>query len=340
MFNFINSTKDSHLNTLPCKIPFINAEIALDGNVCTCCSTFLNIKTTENIVDNDFNEIWNSPTLNELRSRVLNGDYSMCRRDLCCSYTPCSSDDIPSDYKNGPKVIKLSYDSECNNTCITCRDCLKINTPEQNLLYDNIYLPKIINLAKNAEIIGLSGSGDPLFSKHSRNVIKELIKHYPKIKFNLYTNGYLLNEKTINDLGISNNLFLVAVSVDAATRETYRKILRRDAFNIIMKNLKYISELKKQGKIDTLMLNFVVHLMNYKEMADFVKLAKKFDAMAYFSTYTPWHTTEYDKQYDNVAVFEPKNKYYKDFVKILKNSVFNDKEHCLLEPRLQNLSDI
>lgn len=49
-----------------------------------------------------------------------------------------------------------------------------------------------------------------------------------------------------------------------------------------MKNLEFISEWKKQGKINLLMLNFVVHLMNYKEMPDFVKLAQRLDAIAFF----------------------------------------------------------
>ena len=48
---------------------------------------------------------------------------------------------------------------------------------------------------------------------------------------------------------------------------------------------------------------------------------------------------EYYKKYNEVAVFEPTNKHYKELVKILKNPVFQDKEHCFLEARLFDIAN-
>ena len=321
-------------DTRPCKMPFVFCEILENGDVSPCCPAFLKYKSSfGNIENEDFDKIWNGKIYTDLRQRVLNGDYSMCNRGMCM-YSPCSVDEIPADYKRGPKELKISYDFECNYNCITCRDTIRTNSAKETELYNNVYLPKIIQIAKNTEIVDLLGSGDPLFSRHSKHLMKELIKAYPKIKFNLSTNGFLLDPKTLSEIGIQNNIRAIFVSVDAANRETYKQILRADAFDRVMKNIELMSEWRKQGKIKWITMNFVVHLMNYKEMPDFVKMAQKLDIMAFFSTYQPWISAEYHKRYDEVAVFEPKNKHYKELVEILHNPVFKDKEHCSMEQRL------
>jgi len=323
------------IDTRPCRIPFECFEIQQNGNVNSCCIDYLKNKTpVGNIEKQDFDEIWNGKMLTDLRQKVLNGDYSMCNRDICCIYEPYVEGEKIFDYKKGPKEVKVSYDFECNYNCIICRDVIKINTPEEMELYDKVYLPKVIEASKNAEVVNLLGSGDPLFSRHARLLMKELIKTYPKIKFNLFTNGLLLDEKNLTELGIQDNIHGLSVSVDAVKSETYKKILRADGFDTVVKNLEVMSEWKKEGKINFITLNFVVSLFNYKEMTEFAKFAQKLDCEAFFSGYRPWESAELHKKYNEVAVFEPTNKHYKEFVKILKNPVFKDKKHCTFEQRL------
>ena len=325
------------IDTRPCRIPFENFEIYSNGEVYPCCADMLNYeKPAGSILTQSFNEIWNGEMLTDLRQRVLKGDYSCCKRDICSAYEPFNGE--PTDYKKGPKEIKICYDFECNYSCINCRNFIKSNTPEELSLYNNVYLPKILDAAANVKMITLSGSGDPLFSRHSKHLIKELIQKYPDIKIRLHTNGSLMNEETLRELGIENNIYGVSVSLDAATPKTYRKIRRSNAFNKVVKNLEMISEWKKQGKIEWITINFVVQILNYEEMPAFVKLARSLDAKAFFTTYRPWQTSDIYKKYDEIAVFEPHNKYYKKLVKILHNRIFKDEKHCSLEPSLQNIA--
>ena len=329
------------MDTRPCRVPFEFAEVIYNGDVYPCCKDFLkyNEDYVGNIEKNSPDEIWNGKLYTDLRQRMLKGDFSMCNRNICV-YHPCDKENLPSEYQKGPQELKISYDFECNYNCITCRDEIIMNTPEKTKLYEEVYLPKIIEIAKNSEVVNLLGTGDPLFSRHSRNIIKTLIKKYPEIKFNISTNGFLLNEENINELTIQNNIRGVFVSVDATNRETYKKILKTDGFDTVMKNIKLMSEWKKQGKIDILTLNFVVHIMNYKEMPEFLQMSKKLGAFVFFSTYRPWPSAEYHKRYDEVAVFEPTNKHYKELVKILHNPIFKDREHCYLEPRLADIANL
>ena len=333
--------KSFQMDTRPCKIPFECLEIHPDGNVYTCCPDFIKGRVpVGNIKEQGYNEIWNGEKLNDFRQKILKGDFSMCNRDICCCYKPCSKDDIPSDYKKGPQEIKICYDFECNYNCITCRDEIKINTPEEMKLYDEVYLPKVVEIAKNAKIVTLSLSGDALFSRHTRKLMRTIAGKYPDIKFYLHTNGYLLDEENLTELGIKDNILWIDVSVDSVKRETYKKILRADGFDRVIKNLELMAEWKKQGKIERITINFVVHLMNYKEMPEFVKLAQRLDAVAFFSAYRPWTSAEYYRLYNEVAVFEPTNKHYKEFVKILKNPIFQDKDHCFLEARLADIAKL
>ena len=338
IFNINNSSDIKTEDNRPCKRPFINCEIHPKGNVYSCCPGYLKTRTPAgNIEEQDLAEIWNGEILTDLRQRVLKGDYSLCNRDICGMYMPCSVDEIPSDYEKGPQDLKIGYDLECNYRCITCRDTVITDTPEELEFYNNVYLPKILKIAENLEFVSSALNGDALSSRHSRQIIKKLAEEYSHIKFNLFTNGLLLDEENIRELGIQDKICGLSVSVDAVNRKTYNEILRTDAFDTVMKNLKLMSEWKKQGKIEWITINFVVHLLNYKEMPAFAKLAKKLDVRAFFSTYQPWYSAKFHERYNEVAVFEPENEHYEELVKILHNPVFKDKIHVHLEPRLYDI---
>ena len=329
---------NQNMDTRPCRIPFERIEIYPEGVVYTCCHDFLKDKKIAGNFDNQsFKEIWNGKVFNKIRKHLKKGDFSMCRRELCGEYSPYEGE-IPPDYKKGPKEIKISYDRECNYKCLTCRDEIVINSPERMKLLENIYLPKILDAVRNAEVITIAGSGDPFFSRHSRHLLKEIIKIRPNIKIRINSNGYFLTEEVLTELGIQNNILGVSVSLDSTKRETYEKILRTDAFDRVIKNLEVMSEWKKQGKIEWIILNFVVHIINYREMPEFVKLAQRLDAIAFFSTYRPWDSCELYKKYDEMAVFEPKHEHYKEFAEMMHNPVFQDKQHCVLEGKLQEIA--
>lgn len=326
----INTGVSEYLNV--CRFPFDNLEIGWDGEVFCCCPGMHN-ESIGNIKDKTLDEIWYGEELRKFREKILAGDYSSCKRNLCF-FEPQETSDFLNKYKYGPKRIKLSYDYECNYRCITCRDNIKMNTDD---LYDRVFLPKIINFVSNVEELCVSGAGDPLFSKHSRKLLSEVCKSDKNIKIELNTNGYYADEKTFKELGIVNNVKKIALTMNASTRDTYKKILRIDAFDRIIENLKYISTLQKKGKIQSLVLNFVIQKLNYEEMPDFVKLAEKFNAYVLFTEYQKWGTAELDNDYEEYAVFEPKHKDYQKFKEILKNPVFKNKR-CIFHGELLKLA--
>ncbi len=319
----------------PCRIPFEYFEINRDGKIYPCCATYVKYRTFGNAFQDSLENIWTGKDFSELRNKQLKGDFSLCERSICCYY--------PSDYtkdfdasKQMPKSTLLCYDQECNYKCITCRDELLQNSNEELKNLDNNVLPKILPFLQKLEEITFSG-GDPLASRHSRKLIKELCKNNPNIKISIDTQGYFLDEKNMNELGI-NKINDIGSSIHSSTRKTYEKIMRQASFDRIMKNLEFISKWKKLGKVHEIVLNFVVHSMNYKEMPAFVKIAEKYNAIAHFWSYKPWPSAEMHKRYKEVAVFEPLHKDYPKLQKLLKEPIFKS-EHCHLYPELLKIAE-
>ncbi len=337
-YKFDKMQDDEVLNNLgPCRAPFENIEFAPGGEIYPCCPSYVYNHPAGfgNIIKNDFKDIWNGAELNELRSKVLNNDYSLCDRKHCGYISSSYTKDFDAS-KQGPKSLFIYHDQECNYKCITCRDELVINSDEELKILNNIVLPKILSMVQGVEYIMFSG-GDPLTARHMRKLIKAVCEKNIKAKLSICTHGYFFDEQNMKELGVKK-LKTVAISINAATKETYNKIMQIDAFDRIMDNLKFALKWKQQGKIEELYLNFVLHSMNYQEMIDFVKMAEKFDALANFWEYQPWVSAEMHKRYKEVAVFEPYHKDYPKLKEILHNPIFKSK-HCLLNPLLQKIAD-
>ena len=67
---------------------------------------------------------------------------------------------------------------------------------------------------------------------------------------------------------------LVVFSLDAISRETYRKAKGRDYFDVVMKNIHYFLERRGQLELESINLNaefqFVLQSMNHHEVQDFI----------------------------------------------------------------------
>jgi len=133
----------------------------------------------------------------------------------------------------------------------------------------------------------------------------------------------LFNESNWKWLEKKFSIIDVRISVDAATKETYRK-LRGGSFDVLIKNLEMISKLHSQGKIREFILNFVVQCDNFHEMALFIELGKKlgvdFIEFQHMCNFGNLKTSEF---LNRCLII--KNKYL-DFElwKILQDPIFND----------------
>lgn len=329
---------------LTCIVPFEHLDFSCDGSVFPCCPALIDKYSFGNIFkDKSVDKIWNGEKAQEFRRSILDGSFKYCHLDSCLDlsnfkddirfYTDLSDKTLISDL---PKEIYFHIDSACNVRCITCRD-EKIFMQEEVKKYEEITDSVIVPFAKNARTVYFNGAGEVFASKLCKNLIQKLSEAYPDLRFNLITNGILATKENIELYGLKNKIISIEVSIHATTKETYDKIVRGGDFDAVMKNLETLSEIKENGGIQYLWLNFVVTSYNYKEMIDFQKLADKLGAYTRFWEYRKWGNAELDNHYDEVAIFEPTHPDYDKYLEVVKNKIF-DEPNCRINYKLRPIN--
>jgi MoaA/NifB/PqqE/SkfB family radical SAM enzyme len=304
----------------------------MQGDVFVCCPPWCRSYSFGNIYEQSFDEIWNGEKAKEFRRQFINDDYKYCDLNLCVK--DCSRNIVPSETAPKPRTFIFCYDATCNVKCIFCRSCHQ----KQDLSYFNDNMDAIIqNMLENAENVVLSGVGEALFSPHSRKLIKRIAELFPKVKFSLISNGILCDEDNLKELGIIDRLLSITVSLHAVNKETYDKLVVNGDFDKVMKNLHFLSSLKNTGKLDRFILNFVVNAYNYKEMADYIKMAQKIGATVGFLELLKLETNE--NVYNELNIFDEKHPKYNDFVKVMQNPIFRS-GLCTINDTMLNLKPV
>ncbi len=324
--------------TICCKHPFNTIQIQNTGEVYCCCCYWTNFYSFGNIFEQPFDKIWNGEKAKEFRKQFIENNYKYCNLDICDPFNQDFKPEYTADY---PKKVELSYDRRCNVRCIFCRNEKNKEEEEYNRQkekrieenFDKIFTPII----QKAEVVELNSSGELFASKHSIEILKKIIKINPSIKFNIISNGILFNEENIDKLDLKTHLNNITISIHASTEKTYNKLVEHGNFKAIMTNIKYLSKLKEEGILQDIQLNFVVTSINYKEMKDFVKLAKKLNAKAFFINYH--RQINSDELMMKLDISNSSHKKYNDFVKRLKDPIFNE-DCCVINDYLKNLKPV
>lgn len=328
---------------LQCIVPFEHLMFFQDGKVYSCCPSLVNKYTFGNIFEQSYEELWNGEKAKAFRQSILDGNYQFC--DLKSCITRNIKDDCrfnspqiydSAEVKTLPKMIHFNIDETCNAQCIMCRD-KSIHNAEWIKKYEENVDKTLIPLLKNAETVYLNGSGELFASNLCKNLVKKITTIYPNIKFDIITNGILATEENLKETGLTDKVQSIEISMHAAHKEVYEKIVRGGNFDKLMKNLKFISSMKKSGNLDFFWLNFVVSSYNYEEMIDFQKLANELGATTNFWEYRTWGVAEMDKRYDEVAIFEPTHPNYEKYLKIINDDIFKS-PNCNINAKLRPLS--
>jgi MoaA/NifB/PqqE/SkfB family radical SAM enzyme len=118
------------------------------------------------------------------------------------------------------------------------------------------------------------GGGEPLLYPEFYKVVN-LAKNYPNMILSISTNGNLITRQLIDDVILSPGFRWLAISMDAATKETYIRIRRGGDFDKVCGIVKDIISRRKNRLFPSLQFNFVIMRSNYHEMIKLVELAKE-----------------------------------------------------------------
>lgn len=301
-----------------CQRPFSEIEIDTNGDVHTCCPSYLKNYPIGNIFKvNSFDEIWYGDKAVNFRKKLLNNNYELCHTEICNK--KINQEDIELCEKpDYPTLVRFAYDTQCNLKCMLCRDSIICNSEDAVKKYDDMIETILMPILKNAKILSLTSSGEVTASAHSQKVLKRAAELYPNLKFEILTNALLFNEEFCNKLGIIDKIDRIVISMHAMTKNTYETIMRGSNFETVMKNLEFIIDLYKQKKLNEVSVVFVASSLNYKEIPMFVEFCHKNNINPVIWEYRKFGNTEMGQKFSQYAVWEKNHPDYNDFVKILK----------------------
>ena len=342
IINFFNR-KDKQKKKFICPAAFSQVYIYPGGRVFFCPNYYMSPDAElGNINDLPFEDIYNSEKAIKIRNEILNSEYNYCNPKICFSEANYKSKIIPrknikytSKQKKFPQMVSIATDNECNVNCIMCRPqiykCSEEEIKNQTEKIDAIYIP----ILKDAKEITLSVMADPFASRTTRLLMKTAAKKYKNLKFNIITNGILADEANLREIGITDKLSKVIVSIHASNEHTYNKIVKNGNFYIAQKNINYLNELKKQNKIKELYLAFVVSSKNYDDIPNFIKYAKENKIPALF-----WSAVDFNgnKQVENenLNITDPNHPEFKKFLQIISN-IELDSEYIHFSQKIRSL---
>jgi MoaA/NifB/PqqE/SkfB family radical SAM enzyme len=324
-----------------CKFPFEKIVIGMQGDVYNCCSGWLPIVIGNVFKEQDFNKIWNSEVVQAIRISMIDETYKFCnpgycpylikgvykisgKRALSDSHKTKTQDVV---LKKGPAIMVINYDPTCNLYCKSCRKRVITLSKEQRewllkFQADLIESP----LFQGVRELIIAGQGEVFASKIYLSFLKSMNKkRFPHLRITLLTNGILFTPE--NWENISNAHYAIntiKISIDAATKETYAKIRGGGDFDVLLKNLEFISRLKKQ-KGFKLTANFVMQKENYREMPTFVEMMKTYGIDQFFFSKIVNYKTFSEEEFMDVAVHRKDHPEHSAYLEILRNPIMKEK---------------
>jgi hypothetical protein len=323
------------MEKLFCNKPFVWLATGDNDQYWCCCSGWLPKPAGE--LSEDPMEVWNGPQMQEIRQSMIDGDLKYCTQD--CPYLAEKSgwvqrqseikDPLSLDIINNkrtvldtkPTHLHLCNDRSCNLACPSCR--VKIIHDKHPGDSREIQVVKSL-LDENTKYLSVCGSGDPLGSVSYRRFLQELEPgKYPKLEIQLHTNGLLL-KAFWETIPVRAQIRYLLISIDAAEKETYEINRWPGKWEKLVENLEFASELRGKG-VWGINLAFVVQANNFREMADFVKMAVKyrFNGVS-FTNLRKWAFTE--EEYLKRAVHKPDHPEHQELLRVLRDPIFRRKQ--------------
>ena len=175
-----------------------------------------------------------------------------------------------------PTFVGLNMTSVCNAKCVFCS-----YSPKTQKLRDVITLEdlkKMTWLKYVSKIAVWGGIGDSLTNPEFLDCYRYLKETFPHLEVSFSTNGIKMNKGVCREF--VGHLSEYNVSLNAAKKDTWEKLMQSKGFDNILETFDYMSEQKKEQGLEKpfMSVSMVLTRDNLNEAVDFVKLAHKIGA--------------------------------------------------------------
>lgn len=318
-----------------CSRPFEYAYLADKGEVWPCGWMHFVIG---NLYEQNLDEIWHSEAAQAARESILNGSFSLCRK-MSCPY--CERDELPDLTEEEiakaavptlvPTTINMANDRICNIACTNCRTAVYCPEKGEREKIDEA-LQKLPPFANQAEFLSMNGAGEFLANPSFVSFLEKLRPERPDFRLSFETNGVLFDEAHWNRFShLSDYNISVTVTVNSIRRETYRYLSGGfDHLERVLNNLRFLSRLRREEKINSLAVAIVVQECNFWELPEYIKTFAhsedfEVDTITVRPIYKWWHMAEETYWFKNIL--NPLHPYHKEYLKILA-------DECWKEPKV------
>jgi MoaA/NifB/PqqE/SkfB family radical SAM enzyme len=139
---------------------------------------------------------------------------------------------------------------------------------------------KFIPLLPSLERLRINCAGEFLVSRHSRDLLKSIDpRTSPNLAIEIISNGTLFSKREWDKFeNIHSVVRYVRISMDAALPHTFELVRRGGKWTVILENLRFLAQLRRENRIKLLVLAFTYQDHNFREMKEFVELSRELGA--------------------------------------------------------------
>jgi len=180
------------------------------------------------------------------------------------------NDPRPARVTELPRALYLETTNRCDSECQTCVRTFRTLEPAADLTLARV--KAIVAQFPVLDRVVLHGIGEPLLNREIFDIVAYLKTRVPVVLFN--SDAISLTARRAGRL-IESGLDEYRVSMDAATRETYRRIRGVDQFDRVVENVRRLIGLACElGRATPrVSLWFTASRANLDELPEFVRLA-------------------------------------------------------------------
>lgn len=315
-----------------CDRPFTSVYLPPSGEVWPCAWMHYKLGS---LYEQDLDEIWHSEAAQKARETILDGSFAFCRKLSCRFMESGELPDLSEEEikkravaTDTPVNFTIANDRTCNIACTTCRTSPYCPAEGEREKIDNA-LEKLVPFANKAKWIDLNGYGEFLANPSFSSFLEKLRPENKELVLTLETNGVLFDEEHWKRFSFIGNYHVhVIVTINSLRREIYRYLSGGfDHLERVLNNLKFLSELRREGKINKLDVTMVLQESNFWEVPEYVhRFASsdeyEVDQIVLKPVYN-WYGMKHDTYWFK-NMLNPMHPYHKEYLKILADDCWNE----------------
>lgn len=179
-------------------------------------------------------------------------------------------------YDGLPVCLQINVSAACNLQCVMCPYLGVHKSREYGRFMTPATFERLLPVLGLLKRVHFSGAGEPLYSPHLLDFMRQARSRHPNLPIELTTNGSRLDEATARAL-IAVPVSKIHVSFDGADPETVAAIRRRVKPLEVIDNIARLHRLKSEtgSRYPVIMVNYMTGRGTCSEIEEFIEVARR-----------------------------------------------------------------